>query len=90
MQWTVGISPRGEGLTGSAMFRQERSSTTVRWGGGRAPLPCLQLIPLMLTSCLKTLLPGGDTPSRTLPRVAISNGNRFTLLAQDEARMTDT
>ena len=38
-------NPKGfaVGLTGSATFRQERSSTTVRWEGAR-PLPCLCLV----------------------------------------------
>src|SRR5690554_2937387 len=39
------ISPLGVGLTGSAMFRQERSTRRPKaFEGGASPLPCLHVV----------------------------------------------
>ncbi|ABN56417.1 hypothetical protein [Methanoculleus submarinus] len=43
--WVIAI---GGGADGECDVPQERSSTTVRWGGGLAPLPCLYPVGLYL------------------------------------------
>ncbi len=65
IHWTVGVSPLGEGLTGSA---SRASLSTVRCEGAR-PLPCLKSIflPFRLTMLTFLLDPHPTRASRSSP-----------------------